>query len=167
MTRPPALQVSRKPPVNPTEIDVKFYYRISNVYAGTTKALEIQPSANTYVLQMSPISRKYSQQFYFVPFSDGSFAIRSRKLGDEFSLDVINDSSKSRVIMASSGDYSGQSWRIIPSTNQSYRFFNDFTAEEKALDIFNDNQVAHLSDASAFYGGQFWKLQKLGPLENF
>lgn len=148
-------------------IDVNFYYRFYNEFSGEKKALEIQSIGNVITLKMNSISRKYSQQFYFVPLIGGFVSIRNRRLGDEYSLDVVNDENQRDVVMALSGEYSGQMWKTIPSTKRLYRLFNSLTGNEKCLDVYLDNELAHMSDSSGSFAGQFWKLQKLGPVEKY
>ena len=149
------------------EIDVNFYYRLYNVFSGTKKVLEFHSTGAQRAFIMSLISRRYSQQFYFVPMGDDFVAIRNRKIGDEFSLDVVNDAYKRDIVMAPTGKFSGQMWKLSPAKNGLYRLFNDFTRSEKCLDVYSDNEVAHLSKAALGTSGQYWKLEKLGPVENF
>lgn len=85
--------------------------------------------------------------------------------GPGLSLDVINDGTNNRVIMAPSGNFTGQYWRFEPVAGRpgNYRMFSFWRGPSVALDIINggaDNNQPILAPVGNFTG-QLWSLTAL------
>jgi hypothetical protein len=91
------------------------------------------------------------------------YRLTTQFLGEEKSLDVINDAQKDKVKMADSGNYSGQHWKLQDLGNGYYRLTTRFLGEEKSLDIINDASRDKLKMAkTGNYSGQYWKIKDMG-----
>jgi len=84
--------------------------------------------------------------------------------GDGKSLDIINDGQNNKPILAATGNYFGQMWKLTPLGNGFYRLTTQWQGDGKSLDIINDGQNNKpILAATGTYSGQMWKLTKLGP----
>ncbi|MEM9819674.1 MAG: RICIN domain-containing protein [Bacteroidota bacterium] len=98
------------------------------------------------------------------PFDPNKYyRLTTQFTGPEKSLDIVNDDQDNKLIMAKTGNYSGQYWKIEAVINGYYRLTTQFTGREKSLDIINDNQGNKLIMAkTGNYSGQYWKIEALG-----
>lgn len=89
------------------------------------------------------------------------YRLTTQFTGENKCLDIVNDGTNNKLIMADCGNYSGQMWSIEPTrTLGAYRMRTQFTGDDKCLDIVNDgtnNQVI-MADCGN-YSGQFWSIQ--------
>ena len=75
---------------------------------------------------------------------------------DGKSLDVINDANDNKLIMATSGSYSGQFWRIHDLGNGFYRLTTIFQGTMKSLDSNVQLSLSQISDS------QSWSISSSG-----
>ncbi|CAF1446304.1 unnamed protein product [Rotaria sordida] len=79
--------------------------------------------------------------------------------GDGKSLDIDNDGTNNRPILAATGAYTGQFWKITPIGNGFYRLTTMWQGDGKSLDIVNDGTNNRpILAATGAYTGQFWKI---------
>src|SRR5687768_14242414 len=81
--------------------------------------------------------------------------------GECKSLDIINDRYyNNNPILAQTGDYSGQYWKIAPLNDGYYRLTTLWQRDGKSLDIINDgiNNNRPILAPTGYYSGQFWKI---------
>ncbi len=136
-------------------LDTSFYYQLTNAFLGAGKALDVI-SDGSGRLQMSPKGDLTGQFWKLVDHGGGKYALRTEHLGDGLSLDVLNNASKDRPILAPTGDFSGQSWTLTPWGDGTYKLTNDFTGPDQSLDTTGntDEPILALGDRS----GQHWTL---------
>jgi len=79
--------------------------------------------------------------------------------GDGKSLDVVNDGINNKLILADTGNYSGQYWKLTKLDSGYYRLTTQWQGEGKSLDVVNDgvNNKLQLADTGD-YSGQNWKI---------
>ena len=95
-------------------------------------------------------------------FGDGWYRFTTKFQGDGKSLDVINDSQDNKLILAKTGNFTGQKWKITKLSDGYYRLTTKFQGEGKSLDVVNDSQDNKLILAkTGNYTGQKWKITKL------
>jgi type VI secretion system protein VasG len=71
--------------------------------------------------------------------------------GDGKSLDIVNDSiNNNQPILAETGDYSGQYWKITPVKPGYYRLTTMWQGDEKSLDIVNDGRSIDFKNTVLF-----------------
>ncbi|CAF1581160.1 unnamed protein product [Adineta ricciae] len=81
------------------------------------------------------------------------------------SLDVVNDEKSNKELkLATSGNYSGQYWKITPVDNGYYRLTTQWQGDGKSLDVVNDgkNYDNLILDKSGNCSGQSWKITFVG-----
>ncbi|MGJ8743656.1 RICIN domain-containing protein [Polaribacter sp.] len=107
-------------------------------------------------LQTNPINSQNLDNDYY-------YRLTTRWQGDSKSLDILNDSKKNKPILAKTGAYTGQYWKITPVGGGYYRLSNQWQGEYKSLDIVNDgkNNKPILVNTGN-YTGQFWKITSVG-----
>jgi len=92
------------------------------------------------------------------------YRLTTKWQGDGKSLDVVNDGmNNNQLILAKTGKFSGQSWKITPVGGGYYRLTTAWQGSGKSLDIVNDgknNNQPILADTGN-YSGQFWKIIKV------
>ncbi len=92
------------------------------------------------------------------------YRLTTKWRGDGKSLDVVNDGkNNNQLILAKTGKFSGQFWKITSLGAGYYRLTTQWQGEGKSLDIVNDrknNNQPILADTSN-YSGQFWKIIKV------
>jgi hypothetical protein len=83
-------------------------------------------------------------------------------LGTSESLDVIPDGSH-RLRMFTSGNYSGQYWKLVSLGAGKYSLHTQYLGDDFALDVINDgvNTTPHLAPTGDF-SGQSWTLSPWG-----
>lgn len=103
------------------------------------------------------------REWLITPLENDFFRITNRGLGDQLSLDVVNDGVFDQLVMAPSADVSGQQWTITTLENGFCRFTNEFLGAEIALDITSDTVSPMLTLRPAGdFSGQHWQLTQLG-----
>lgn len=148
----------------PISLDTSSYYRLTNDYTSSSQALGVHTDGSGK-LEMVPVDALAGQYWEFVRVADASkYAMRTKYLGDGFSLDVVNDNGvNSRSLhMATTGYYSGQLWTVTPWGDGSFQLTNDFTGPAKHLDVYSDTKEAMLDGDN--HSGQHWRLTKIGPV---
>jgi hypothetical protein len=92
---------------------------------------------------------------------DPSFYYRLTTMwqGDGKSLHILNDGGNNLPVLAGTGDYASQYWKITPLGKNYYRLTNRWLGPQKSLDIINDgvNNKPIMADTGN-YDGQFLKL---------
>ncbi|CAF2710930.1 unnamed protein product [Rotaria sp. Silwood2] len=84
--------------------------------------------------------------------------------GDGKSIDVVNDGiNNNELILATTGVYSGQYWKITPIGDGFYRLTTQWQGDGKSLDIVNDgiNNNRLILATTGAYTGQYWKITKV------
>jgi uncharacterized protein (DUF2249 family)/predicted nucleic acid-binding Zn-ribbon protein len=88
------------------------------------------------------------------------YSFTTEWLGKAKSLDIVNDGTNNKLIMAKTGNYSGQYWKIKSLGNSFFRLTTSWLKEGKSLDIINDGTNNQLIMAdTGNYTGQFWKIE--------
>lgn len=148
----------------PISVDTSSYYRLTNDYTGSSQALGVRTDGSGK-LGMVPVDKSAGQYWQFVRLANGpKYALRSKYLGDAFSLDVVNDNGvNSRSLhMTTTGHFSGQFWTVTPWGDGSFQLTNDFTGPSEHLDVYSDTKEAFLDGDN--HSGQHWHLTKIGPV---
>lgn len=85
--------------------------------------------------------------------------------GDGKSLDVVNDGkNNNRLVLADTGDFSGQYWKFTPVGGGYYRLTTEWQGVGKSLDVVNDgksNNQLILAKTGKFTG-QYWEITPWG-----
>ena len=82
-------------------------------------------------------------------------------LGDGRSLDTYaGDTNK--PFMGTTGNYTGQFWRLTPTGNGTYRLTNQFLGSGRSLDTYSNGKNDPFMGQTGNYSGQFWTLQPAG-----
>lgn len=153
-------------------IDPSAYYRLTNNYLGTHKALDVvNDGTNSGKLQMAKTGNFSGQFWHFAKLSgEGSnakYSLRTQFLGEGRSLDVVNDAGvNSRSLrLADTGNFSGQSWTVTPwgVGDGSLRLWNDFTGPGQHLDTYADTHEPFLDGGD--HSGQHWHFEKIGTFQ--
>ncbi|CAF4899864.1 unnamed protein product [Rotaria sp. Silwood1] len=85
--------------------------------------------------------------------------------GNNKSLDVVNDGkNNNQLILATTGNYSGQYWKITPTDNGFYRLTTQWQGDKKSLDVVNDgkNNNRLILAKTGNYSGQSWRITETG-----
>ncbi|CAF1671385.1 unnamed protein product [Rotaria sp. Silwood1] len=85
--------------------------------------------------------------------------------GNNKSLDVVNDGkNNNQLILATTGNYSGQYWKITPTDNGFYRLTTQWQGDKKSLDVVNDgkNNNRLILAKTGNYSGQSWRITATG-----
>jgi ricin-type beta-trefoil lectin protein len=92
------------------------------------------------------------------------YRLTTKWRGDGKSLDVVNDGkNNNQLILARTGKFSGQFWKITPVGGGYYRLTTEWQGSGKSLDVVNDrknNNQPILADTGNYFG-QFWKISKV------
>ncbi|MEZ4888118.1 MAG: RICIN domain-containing protein [Chitinophagales bacterium] len=147
------------------EIDGNFYYRITTMWQGTDKALDVINDGQNNQIHLAKTGN-YSGQFWkFTALGNGYYRMTTMFQGDEKSLDVVNDGQNTKLHLAKTGNYSGQFWKLTPQGNGYYRMTTMWQGEGKSFDVINDgkNNQVHLAKTGN-YSGQFIKLTQLSAV---
>jgi hypothetical protein len=87
--------------------------------------------------------------------------------GDGMSLDILYDGKANNVpILARSGNYDGQFWKLTPEANGFYRLTTQAQGDALSLDSVNDstaNNIPILSKTGCNDSGQLWKVTPIDP----
>lgn len=83
--------------------------------------------------------------------------------GECKSLDIVNDGQNNKPILAKTGHFSGQHWKIAPASGGHYRLTTEWQGEAKSLDIVNDGTNNRpILAATGDYSGQYWRIAPAG-----
>jgi hypothetical protein len=87
------------------------------------------------------------------------YRLTNAALGEGRSLDIANEGRKDHPVMAATGAFSGQTWKVTPQGDGHYRLTTAWQGDGRSLDIANDgrNDTPILSDTGG-YSGQMWTL---------
>ena len=113
----------------------------------------------------SPKLRKLSGQLWKIEqinFTENApYRLTTNWHGPGKSLDIINDGNNNKVILANSGNFSGQFWLINDEGNGFYRLVSVWQ-NNKCLDVINDgvNNKVEVKQIGN-YSGQLWKIEKV------
>jgi hypothetical protein len=138
--------------------DTSYYYRLTNGYLGAGQSLDVIPDGSGH-LMMAPTGDYSGQHWKLVDMGSGKYALRTMYLGDDFSLDVINDGKDNSPWLAKTGNFSGQFWSLVPWGDGTYMLTNDFTGPAKHLDTYSDTHEPFLDTDD--HSGQHWTLTPL------
>jgi hypothetical protein len=160
----PAPEVKPEPePIAAISIDTAAYYRISSMFSGEGKSLDVVNDGKNNHPWLDSNGAYSGQLWKFTPIIPGYYRLTCQWLGSGKSLDVVNDGKNNdKPEITNSGPYSGQAWKLTPLPNGYFRLTTNFQGDGKSLDVINDgknNQIilSKTDDVS----GQFWKLTKL------
>ena len=95
-------------------------------------------------------------------FDDGRYyRLTTQWQGDGKSLDVVNDGANNQLILADTGDYTGQYWKFTSLGDGYYRLTTQWQGAGKSLDVVNDgaNDKLILADTGNF-SGQHWRVER-------
>jgi len=87
-------------------------YRIVNDDLGETLSLAVTYREQPGQIELTNTARVSSQLWYVVPLDNGYCRLTSVFFGESQALDIINDGENRTPKLASSGNYSGQHWRL-------------------------------------------------------
>jgi len=92
------------------------------------------------------------------------YRLTTRWQGDGKSLDIVNDGkNNNQLVLADTGNFAGQHWRITPLREGYYRLTSEWQGDNKSLDVVNDGQNRQpILAETGSYAGQFWKITALG-----
>lgn len=81
--------------------------------------------------------------------------------GDGKSLDVVNDGINNQLVLAETGNYSGQYWRFTRLSDGYYRLTTQWQGMGRSLDVVNDgvNDKLVLAETGN-YSGQHWRVER-------
>ncbi len=95
---------------------------------------------------------------------DSYYRLTTQCQGDDKSLDVVNDGKKNnQLILAKTGNYSGQHWKITPIGDGFHRLTTEWQGDNKSLGVVNDGKnnnqliLAETSDCTQ----QYWKITQV------
>lgn len=96
------------------------------------------------------------------------YRLTTMQEGECKSLDIVNDANKNHPVLARSGNFSGQYWKITPVGNGSYRLTNQWQGDGKSLDIVKDgNSYKPILAATGNVQGQNWIITPTKFGENY
>jgi len=92
-------------------------------------------------------------------YDGGFYRLTTSWLGDEKSLDVINDGTNNQLWMTHTADQTGQFWKLTPLGNGYFRLTTSWRGDGWSLDVVNDGindkvQLAKTDNVT----GQYWKI---------
>lgn len=102
-----------------SNIDIKAYYRLINLYLGAPQSLDVvSDTRRSRKLKMADSGNLFGQFWHFALVGNDNnnpkYALRTKVFGEGFALDVdveINDRS---LHLAATGHFSGQVWTVTP-----------------------------------------------------
>ncbi|CAF2217890.1 unnamed protein product [Rotaria magnacalcarata] len=92
------------------------------------------------------------------------YRLTTRWQSDGKSLDIVNDGkNNNQIILAKTGNYSGQHWKITLVEDGYYRLTTQWQGDDKSLDIVNDgkNNNRIILAKSSNCSGQYWRINLL------
>ena len=145
-----------------SQIDTRYYYRLTNQYLGEALSLDTAPDApNTPRMAESG---DYSGQNWRFQLHDGCYRLTNMHLGKDRSLDT-HSGGKNDVFMGDTGDYSGQCWYLRAEDDGWFRLTNMFLGTSRSLDTSSGAGHEPFMGDSGNYSGQFWKFTRLGRVD--
>jgi Ricin-type beta-trefoil lectin domain-like len=148
--------------VDPFFIDSNFAYRLTTQWLGESKSLAVKGG-----MPMLTNSNELLDQYWkFVPASNGTYRVVNHQQLER-SLDVINDGKNNQLTLSTSGNYTGQFWKLTPTDGgKFYRITSVWQGDGKSLDIVNDgkNNDKLILQPTGNFSGQLWKLSKQSSL---
>ena len=99
-----------------------------------------------------------------VDVGGGKYAFRTLYLGDDLSLDIINDGIDTTPCLAQTGNCSGQSWSVTEWGDGTYKLTNDFTGPAKSLSTHADTDAPFIDTGD--HAGQHWTLTQTDRAPN-
>lgn len=95
--------------------------------------------------------------------SSAYYRLTNQWQGAGKSLDILNDKEANKPILAKTGNYTGQLWKITAIGEGYYRLSTQWQGEGKSLDILNDKAANKpILAKTGNYTGQFWKITAVG-----
>jgi hypothetical protein len=135
---------------------VKRTRLIVGIATGLLSATIAQVSAGPAIAMASAQAR--------APEATAYYSLVNAAHGDRWSLDIRNDDAlNNQPVLARSGNFSGQHWRLTKFGDGYYRMTTQWLGDQRSLDIINDGRAdatAVLAD-SADVSGQQWKITPL------
>ncbi|GAP92704.1 putative calcium calmodulin-dependent protein kinase type 1b protein [Rosellinia necatrix] len=141
----------------PERLSTSEIYILSNNWSGARLILGSPNSRELSMVDMADCDDG-SQWMLRETGHAGYYRLHTVKAGTSKAADVLNDrDTESRhVVLAETGDYSGQFWRVDAWGDGFYRISNLFTGEGKHLDVYSDTHGPHLAPGNCI--GQHWTL---------
>lgn len=153
--------------VSPIHIDPSYYYRLTNAYSGQNLALDIVNDGRNYALKMTPISDHSGQFWTITHLGNDAYKLQTLFLKYRYSLDIVNDGVNNKPHMAETGDFAGQYWHLTPQNDGTFKLSNEFSGNNKFLDVYRNNGVAFMGNNNNDYSGQHWRLHKIRKINNY
>ena len=153
-----------------SEEDVSSPFTMTTEFLGQESVLTvIQNSVDSTAFEFSNrVQDQGNQEWFFRRSEDGFYRIVNRDLGEDFSLDVVNDGVFDTLTMAPSSDASGQIWQITLLDNGFCRLTNSFLGAEIALDVVSDSEEPDLTlRPIGDFSGQHWRIAQQGTSPDF
>ena len=144
-------------------LDTSCFYRLTNGYLDANTALDVNADGSGRLTMAT--TGDFSGQFWKpVDLGGGKYAFQTLYLGDDFSLDIINDGVNATPCLAQTGNYSGQHWSIAQWDDGACKLTNDFTGPTKSLDTSSDTHAPLMGTGD--HSGQHWTLTKIAKVQN-
>lgn len=134
-------------------------YVLSTKFQGSNRVISVVDIAGEQAIRLANADGSNSQRWQLTSKGDGGFNFANVSVGDQYSVDVINDEFDDQIHLTDTGNFSGQTWNITPLGNGYCQLTNNFTGEGVALDILNeaDKDLPYLRAAGNFTGQQ-WRI---------
>jgi len=132
------------------------YYRLMNKRFPSEVLDIVNDGINNNRVVMGPINNYSGQYWKLTPQGDGTFyRLTTLWLGEEKSLDVVNDGNNREVRLAPTGNYSGQYWKLT-------RIDDGQISTEQYLEEQNRQQAAVIAQQRAIQQSQRQKGYTVG-----
>ena len=141
-----------------------IYYRLTTQWQGENKSLDVVDNKSLNKLALAKTGNYSGQAWKIKSLGNVFFRLTSQFKGEGKSIDISNDPSVSRngdikPILAPSGNYSGQFWKITSLGNGFYRMTTQFKGTGLSLDVINDGRNNELAmKKTGNLTGQYWKI---------
>ena len=116
-------------------------------------------------VNITPTGDFNDQHWKITPLINGFYRLTTQWLGDDSSLDILNDNQlNDQIILAPTGNYSGQYWKISPTDEDGfYRLTTQWQGNIKSLSVVDDTRdnIKVLLTTSGNYTAQYWKITKI------
>ena len=144
-------------------LDTTYYYRLTNNCLGANTALDVNPDGSGR-LMMAAVGDFSGQYWKLVDLGGGKYAFRTLYLGDDLSLDIVNDGIDTTPCLAQTGNCSGQSWSVTEWGDGTYKLTNDFIGPAKSLSTHPDTHAPFIDTSD--HAGQHWTLTQTDRVPN-
>jgi len=95
-------------------------YWLTTYWLGDDYVLDIYIDENNMARPYMVEVGQGGETWWFTPVGDGYYRVTTSYLGSNYSLDIVNDGiNNNQLVMAPSGNYSGQYWTLTPATVQT------------------------------------------------